>query len=195
MDLRGAGRGRRAQVVAAAVASSPRNSLVEACPEVPDRGYRIGGHTADARIHAWARTLPDLLEEAAAALSALTVEIDETARPAAWTDVEVTGHDVDHLAFAWLNELIGITEVEHRAVAVARVGQLQTADGDQTTVGDQPMGADQAAGTSSLHARIGLVDYEPHRVTALRQAKAVTLHGLRVVEHHGGWTIDAVVDM
>lgn len=147
------------------------------------RGHEISDHTADAAIRAWAATLPGLFEEAAAALSELTVEIGEGVRPAAWTVVELAGHDLDALAYGWLNELIGCAEVERRAIAVAAVGELRRPGAHETPDGWR------------LRARVGLVAYEAGRVDALRHVKAVTLHGLRVGERDDGWSMDAVVDL
>lgn len=148
----------------------------------PDRGHEVRDHTADAGIHAWAPTLPGIFDEAAAALSALTVEVLAEQVPS-WSDVEVVGHDLEGLAFAWLNELIGLAEVERRAVVAREVGQVETpAPG-------------QALGRWRLRARVGLVDYDPSRVRALRHVKAATLHGLRVEERADGWVLDAVVDI
>lgn len=144
-----------------------------------ERGHHISDHTADASIRAWAASPAGLLEEAAAALSALTVEIGHEVHPhTTWTTVEVSGRDLDGLVFAWLNELIGLVEVEHRAVAGTKVERCAPfADGWR------------------LRARVALADYEPGRVQALRHAKAATMHGLRVVESAGRWSLEAVVDL
>jgi SHS2 domain-containing protein len=116
-------------------------------------------------------------------LSELTVEVGEGAQPTTWSDVEVTGHDLDALAYGWLNELIGCAEVERRAIAFADVTDLSgpRADGEPRRW--------------RLCARVGLVAYEAGRVHALRHAKAVTFHGLRVGEHDDGWSMEAVVDL
>lgn len=148
----------------------------------PLRGHDVLDHTADARIEAWAPTLAGALEEAAAGLSQLTLETATDAMPA-WSDVEVPGHDLEHLAYAWLNELIAITEVEHRGIT------------DVEVVDVRPPGDDEPKPEWRMRARVGLLPYGPGGTSALRGAKAVAMHGLRVQEAATGWTIHAVVDL
>ncbi len=150
-------------------------------PARPDRGYEIGDHTADARIRAWATTLPELCEEVALGLARLSAKV-EAGSPAAWSEVELHARDLDGLAFAWLNELIGMAELERRAIASTDVA------GTERLVGGGSAGW-------RLRARVGLVDYVPGRTQALRHVKAATMHGLHVREQADGWTIEAVVDI
>lgn len=147
----------------------------------PGRGHEVGDHTADARIHAWATTLPELFEEAALALSSLSAEVEADSRTT-WSEVELDAQDLDGLAFAWLNELIGMTELERRAIASTHVALTEEPAGDEST-------------GWRIRARVGLVDYTPGGTRALRHIKAATMHGLHVREQTDGWSIDAVVDI
>lgn len=150
-------------------------------PARPDRGHEIGEHTADARIHAWAATLPELFEEVALGLARLSAEVEAGSR-ISWSEVELHARDLDGLAFVWLNELIGVAELERRAVASIDVA------GTERLAGGEPEGW-------RLRARVGLVDYGPGGSHALRHVKAATMHGLHVREEAGGWTVEAVVDI
>ena len=114
------------------------------------RRHEVVDHTADARILAQASTLPELFEEAAAALSTLTAEIAPAAADAEWVEVEVEGHDLEHLAFAWLNELIALAEVRRGAIASARVLKLREGDDGAT-----PM-------AWHLNGRVGLRAHRVH---------------------------------
>lgn len=147
----------------------------------PDRGHEIGDHTADARIHAWAPSLSELFEEAALALSRLSAEVKAGARTS-WSEVELQARDPDGLAFAWLNELIAMAELERRAIAATHAAVTER------PVEDGPAGW-------RLRARVGLVDYAPGGTQALRHVKAATMHELHVRQWAHGWSIEAVVDV
>lgn len=147
------------------------------------RRHEVVDHTADARIRARASTLAGLFEEAAAALSTLTVEITPDAADPEWVEVEVEGHDLEHLAFAWLNELIALAEVRRQAIASAHVVELREID----------RGATHPAWR--LCGRVGFRVFDPERVRTLRQAKAATLHGLDVRQGPDDWHLVAVVDV
>lgn len=147
------------------------------------RRHEVADHTADARVHAWAGDLPGLFEEAAAALSTLTVEIAPGAAAPEWVETDIEGHDLEHLAFAWLNELIALAEVRHRALASADVAELWE------TGNQDPRRAWR------LRGRVGLLPFDPELVRAVRHAKAATLHGLDVARDADGWTLSAVVDI
>lgn len=150
-------------------------------PGRPERGHVLADHTADARIHAWASTLAELFEEAALALCRLSAEVEPGAQTS-WATVELQAGDPDGLAFAWLNELIGLAELERRAVASTHVA-----------VTERPVG--KGAGGWRLRARVGLADYAPGGTRALRHVKAATMHGLHVRQQAHGWSIEAVVDI
>jgi len=148
-----------------------------------DRGHEAVGHTADARIRAWAPSLAALLEEAAAALAGLTVDAVPGTPVTAWLDVDVSAADLERLAYAWLNELIGLAEVERGGIVAA------------TVVGLHGGGDSSAVAPWRLIGRVGLHPFDASAVHALREVKAATLHGLRVGSRPGGWSLVAVLDL
>ncbi len=150
-------------------------------PARPLRGHELGDHTADARIHAWATTLPELYEEVALALSRLSSQV-EPGSPESWSHVELQARDPEGLAFAWLNELIGMAELERRAITSTHVAVTERL-------------ADDGRGRWRLRARVGLADYTPGGTQALRHVKAATMHGLHIREQVHGWSMDVVVDI
>jgi SHS2 domain-containing protein len=99
-----------------------------------------------------------------------------------WLVVELAGRDLDHLAYAWLNDVISASEVEHRGVIAAEVTSIERPEGDEET---DPW---------RLHARVGLGGFDD-RVRALRHAKGASLHGLHVRERAGRWTMEALLDL
>lgn len=147
------------------------------------RGHEVIGHTADARIRAWAPNLATLYEEAAAALAGLMSAAAPGIAATAWLEVDVAADDLERLAYAWLNELIGLAEVERGGIVATDVVELHGGAGTTT------------APPWRLHGRVGLHPFDGSRVHALRQIKAATLHGLRVESGAEGWSLDAVLDM
>jgi SHS2 domain-containing protein len=156
-----------------------------------ERGHEAVGHTADARIRAWAPSLALLYEEAAAALAGLTAAVRPGTSATAWLDVEVTSDDLERLAYAWLNELIGLADVECAGIVASSVVGLWSGRGG---AGDA---AEEAAISASWHlvGRIGIHPFDELDVRALRQVKAATMHGLRVQSGPEGWLLEAVLDM
>jgi SHS2 domain-containing protein len=147
----------------------------------PGRGHRSGAHTADAALHAWAPHLPGLFEEAAAALADLGATIPPDATARAEHVVEVRAADLEGLAFVWLNELIGLAEVEHGAVGAVTVELVEP--------GEAVMGAWRLVGRIALHG------YDQPGVRSLRHVKAATFHGLGVRREPDGWSLVIVVDL
>lgn len=129
-----------------------------------------------------------LYEEAAAALAGLTVAARPGISATEWLDVDVTADDLELLAYAWLNELIGLAEVERGGIVAGSVVELRSGEGDA---------AGDAAISASWHlaGRIGIHPFDELDVRALRQVKAATLHGLRVQSGPEGWLLEAVLDM
>jgi SHS2 domain-containing protein len=140
-------------------------------------------HTADAGFTAEASTLPELLEEAAVALAALTEDLAPDAEATIHEEIRLAADDLVGLAYAWLNELIAVADIHHGAIVTTSVERV---------VGD-------AEGTSTprwrLRGRVGLRGHGESGVRIRGQVKSATYHGLKV-EHDGGcWTMQAYVDM
>ncbi len=142
-----------------------------------ERSHAFLPHTADAGLVARAATLAELFEEGALALAELAADT----AGAAGAPVPVgplAADDLAGLAFAWLNELIGIAESEGRALVRAQVERVEgTADG-WTIVGSA-----------------FLAPYDAPSVRARRQVKAVSFHRLGVEEGPDGYALTAYVDL
>lgn len=149
----------------------------------PGRRHAITPHTADAGLLAVAPTLPELFEEVAIALGTFTADVMPYARVAAREAVELEGADLAGLAYAWLNELVGLGDLQHGALVEATVERI-----------DGPADA-QSGGPWRLHGHVGLVPYSSGSVRPRRNVKSATYHRL-VVRHRGGrWTMRAYLDI
>jgi SHS2 domain-containing protein len=143
------------------------------------RGHELLPHTADAGFRARAATLPELFAEAAAALAELAVEVDSDVEPSAVEAVALEAADLDALAYAWLNELIGLAAVAHAAlvgVVVERVDWQEDAGW-------------------MLAARVRLAAVDGSAVRPLRDIKSATYHGLLVERDSAAWRLEAYVDI
>ena len=137
-------------------------------------------HTADVGLRAEAPDLPALFEETAAALAELAADV-----PPGATGVERwvvrSATDLEGLAFAWLDELIGLADAAGAAV------------GATTVEGIEEHGDPVAAWM--LRARVRLVAYGPGGARPRVGVKSPTYHGLRVEPHDGGWALTAYLDV
>lgn len=168
------------------------------------RGHRILPHTADAGIAAEGPTLEALFEEAAAAIAELSADVEESGpgpagetgpgpgeaasagqtRSTEWPpaehlrrSVEISAPDLVGLAFAWLNECIGLVDVAG-AIVGARVFAVDVG----------PNGA-------RLRASVDLAPFDGRRVRRRADIKSATYHGLAVEPIDGGWTLTAYLDL
>jgi SHS2 domain-containing protein len=140
-------------------------------------------HTADAGFMAAASDLPALFQESAVALAEIAAEIAPGTEASIGHDVSLEADDLPSLAYAWLNELIALADINHAAVVSTRV------------MGVDSHAADKAVGSWSLRARVGLRPYAAGGVRVLREPKSATYHGL-VVERTGAcWTLRAYLDL
>lgn len=134
-------------------------------------------HTADVGLRAGAPDLPAVLIEAARALAELAADVDPRA-PTREEPVRVRAADPVGLAYAWLNELIGLAEVEGAALVEATVTRLE-----------------HGADGWTLDARVRLAPFDEDRVRPRVGVKAATYHRLRVEETAEGWELDAYLDV
>ncbi len=134
-------------------------------------------HTADAGLVARAPTLSGLFEEAALALAELGTDTAGV-EGAPVIAGPITAGDLEGLAFAWLNELIGLAESAGEALVGAAVARLGPA-GDGWTVEGRAM----------------LAPWGQRGVRARRHVKAVTFHRLAVEEGPEGFTLTAYADL
>ena len=137
-------------------------------------------HTADVGLRAEAPDLPALFEEAAAALAELAADVPP-AGAGVERRVERSATDLEGLAFAWLDELIGLADAAGAAV------------GATTVEGVEEHGGPDARWV--LRARVRLVPYGPGGARPRVGIKSPTYHGLRVEPHDGGWALTAYLDV
>lgn len=149
------------------------------------RGHRILPHTADAGIAADGPTLEALFEEAAAAIAELSADVEAPEPSEAGEapgrhvrrSVELSAPDLVGLAFAWLNECIGLVDV---------VGAI---------VGCRVFAVDVRSGEARLRASVDLVPFDGIRVRRRADVKSATYHGLAVEPVPGGWRLTAYLDL
>ncbi len=163
---RGLERGRRG-------VTSPRAARAE-------RSHGSLPHTADAGITAAAPALPGLFEELAAALGEITADLSASpGSPELEERVVLTASDLPALAFAWLNELIGISEIHRAAVARADV---------------EAVGVDTPDGVR-LEARVLLVPFASEGARPRTAVKSATMHRLEVQRRNAGWRAVTYLDL
>jgi len=141
------------------------------------RGHEAIPHTADVGIRATASDLAGLFEEAAQAVAEIAADVQARAISApesAGESVELAAADLPALAFAWLNELIGLLDIH---------GPLVRAD--VATVEALPDGGWRLRGRAAFGggARPRL------------DIKSATYHGLVVERISGGWRLTAYLDI
>ncbi|HWP62165.1 MAG TPA: archease [Candidatus Binatia bacterium] len=170
------------------------------------RGHRILPHTADAGIAAEGPTLEAVFEEAAVAVAELSADVDRsvlapaeeqaeaagraieagggamaggasTRAPLLRRSVELTAPDLVGLAFAWLNECIGLVDVAGAIVGCRVFAVAEDADG------------------ARLRASVDLVPFDGVRVRRRADVKSATYHGLAVERRPGGWSLTAYLDL
>jgi SHS2 domain-containing protein len=141
------------------------------------RWHGTVGHTADVGLRATAPDGRALFEEIAEALMELSADVangDELRSD----PIELHAHDLAELAFAWLNELIGLGEI--RGEALSRV-EVSTVESDATGW--------------VLRARAWFTPFDAVGVRPRVQVKAVTMHRLHVTRGSEGWALEAYLDV
>ncbi len=137
-------------------------------------GFQVIEHTADTGIESWGRTLAEAFEHAARGLYALMVDLDRV-EPRETREVDATAPDLERLLVAWLTELLFLTESEDVVFSSF----------------DVEVERERCA----LHAQISGEPLDPDRHDAAYDVKAVTYHGLSVVEEPAGWRCRVIVDV
>ena len=130
-------------------------------------------HTADVAFRASAPDLAGVFEEAGRALAEIAADPSNEGTVVELA-IELTGRDLPALAFAWLNELIGLADVR---------GPLVRAD--VTAVERSRTGGWRLCGRASFGggARLRL------------DIKSATYHGLVVERANAGWRLTAYLDV
>ena len=141
------------------------------------RHHEVVGHTADVGVRVSAESPAALLEEAASALADLIAEGQRSGRPTHRVAVEVVADDLAGLVYAWLSELVSLSDARGEALVGARVDGLRAADGRWG-----------ARGVATFVPFVG-------PVVPRTQVKAATFHRMRIDQSPTGWSLEAYFDV
>jgi SHS2 domain-containing protein len=149
------------------------NDEMSAGGSEPPRGHRVGPHTADCVIEAWAPTRPECLVEAMEALVEIFADIDPAAGATRLVPVSAErAADID-LLVSVLEEVIYVTDV--LGSVPVRFHLAETEDGG--------VAGDMEVADSRDVVLVGPIP------------KAVSYHGLEMAERAGSWRCRAVIDV
>lgn len=143
------------------------------------RGHEPLAHTADVGLRGWGPTAAVAFLEAGIALSDLTADFvaPEGRFRGRREEVVLQTRDIVALAYAWLNELVGLIDL-HGAIADIELPIIERErDGWR------------------LLARVGLAPFDGQAVRRRADVKSATYHGLTVVDDDGTWTVTAYIDV
>lgn len=130
-------------------------------------------HTADLGLRIRAGDLDKLFAEAGRALfSALVANLDEIPFVEA-VDYRIAGDEIDYLLFDWLNELLYGFHEKRIILSSFEVH----------------------VGGAGLTARCQGERFAPTKHVLDHDIKAITYHGLQVVERGGQWLAEVIVDI
>lgn len=135
-------------------------------------GFEQIEHTADVGVRAWDDTLDGCLRQAT--LGVLDIlDAWRPGRPGETVDIEVGARDLGGVLVDWLSEVLYIHDSRDAVVTEVVVNSI----------------TDRAA-----HGTITLAD-RGDDVLEGTAVKAVTYHGLKVVETADGWLAEVIVDV
>jgi SHS2 domain-containing protein len=132
--------------------------------------HRFEDHTAETRLHVEATTLEELFEQAARALAELSMERAAPPVPEPARTVRLEAPDAAALLVDWLNELVYLSETEHRIYTDVRV---------------------TFASETALEATVRGVFPEVMRTAV----KAATLHEVKIDRGPRGFVASVVLDV
>ncbi len=136
--------------------------------------YETFDHTADLGLRVRAADLGTLFAEAGLALQSVLVHDPAAVQAAVGVEVRLGPDDVEYLLFDWLKALLYHFDV----------GKLLFASFDVTV------------GPGGLVGVARGEPFDPARHELAHEVKAVTYHGLRVVQDEGGgWLAEVIVDI
>lgn len=91
--------------------------------------YEYLDHTADIQIHAWGKSLPEAFEQAALGMFGYMTDMELVDIDATQTqEVRCSGHDLQSLLFAFMDELLFFFSTEGVIVADVRVETFEARD-------------------------------------------------------------------
>jgi len=135
--------------------------------------FEILEHTADIGLRAWGATLQEAFENAATALSAIVVELDDI-QPRIAYPIAASGDDDQSLLVNWLNE--ALYYLDARRIVLRRFRIEHFGDG-------------RVAGQAWGEPR----DPVKHRPKVI--VKGVTYHQLKIDQRPDGWQVQVFLDI
>ena len=135
--------------------------------------FEILEHTADIGLRAWGATLQEAFENAATALSAIVVELDDI-EPRIAYPIAASGDDDESLLVNWLNE--ALYYLDARRIVLRRFRIEHFGDG-------------RVAGQAWGEPRAPL----KHRPKVI--VKGVTYHQLKIEQRPDGWQVQVFLDI
>ena len=135
--------------------------------------YELFDHTADLGLRVRARTMEELLAESARGLLAMLVANPAAVRTTHSKRFTINYEEPSYLLFDWLSELLFAFESEKLLLAEFEL-QLD-------------------AGQLRAVCRGEPMDEARHQMD--HEVKAITYHGLKVLETDNGWEADLIVDI
>jgi len=135
--------------------------------------YETFEHTADLGLRIRADDLNTLFAEAGRALFSVIVENPQDIRAVEEIPFTIKGHEEEELLHDWLTELLFTFHVHRRVLAKFDVNIQST---EMTAV-----------------ARGEKIDPARHEINL--EIKAITWHGLKIVQCPDGWMAEVIVDI
>jgi SHS2 domain-containing protein len=132
-------------------------------------------HTADLGLRVIATDLPDLFQTAGEALFDVIVANRGDVQVAMTESVMLSADATEDLLFKWLNELIFLSETQHRLYTRFDVALDASCCRLEGTIGGEPI-------DRTRH----VLDHE---------VKAATRHGLSLRSEQGGWIAEVILDI
>ena len=135
--------------------------------------FELLEHTADIGFRARGRTLEELFEASAEALSAIAVELAEI-EPRETYPIEAAGEDSEALLVDWLNEVLWLLDGRHVLMSRFRVTRIESGRVQGEGLGER---------------------YDAGRHRAKLVVKGVTYHQLSVRREGDGWIAEVFLDI
>jgi SHS2 domain-containing protein len=140
--------------------------------------YEIFEHTADLGLCVRAESLSELMADAARGLFSMIVANLDAVHPVVERTYCIDGDEHDLLLFDWLNELLYTFETERVLLAEFDVALAESAETNLRLAA--------TCRGETMDAARHCLDHE---------VKAITYHTLSVMQRHGQWVAEVIVDI
>ena len=135
--------------------------------------YELMDHTADLGIRVRGNDLIDLFENGGRALLNLMVRVRSRGKSVPLS-LKVEGNDLPDLMVRWLSEILYLFEGEKVLATSIKINSLSS---------------------TGLEATLRTSPYDPRIHEIIREIKAVTYHGIEVIEKKGLWEASIIFDL